>query len=71
MFKGARKLIILSISHGTSVDEVLGLITKQNVLKRGDIVLDGGNETWRVTERRQKSLEQEGIFWIGLGVSGG
>lgn len=66
-----RKLLILSISHGKPADEVLNLLNKHDALKKGDIVLDGGNEHWCATERRQRSLQSRGISWIGLGVSGG
>jgi 6-phosphogluconate dehydrogenase len=40
-------------------------------LREGDIILDGGNEHYRNTERRQRELEAKGVMWIGMGVSGG
>jgi len=70
-FGDQRKLIILSISHGKPADEVLKLLNEAGILKPDDIVLDGGNEHWRTTERRQKTLDSQGVKWIGLGVSGG
>lgn len=70
-FGNERKLCILSTSHGTPADEVLNLLNEKDAVKTGDIILDGGNEHWRTTERRQKSLKPKGVEWIGLGVSGG
>lgn len=67
--QGKRKLLIFSISHGHPADSVLSQI-KQD-LKKGDIILDGGNEHYRNTERRQKECEEIGVSWIGVGVSGG
>lgn len=64
-----RKLFIFSITHGHPADSVLKMI--KNDLKRGDIILDGGNENYRRTERRQAELEPLGVCWIGMGVSGG
>ena len=64
-----RKLFIFSITHGQAADSVLSQI--KDSLKKGDIILDGGNEHYRNTERRQKELQPLGVEWIGMGVSGG
>lgn len=64
-----RKILILSITHGWPADSVLEKI--KDDLNEGDIILDGGNEHYRNTERRQKELESKGVRWIGMGVSGG
>ncbi|KAL7927536.1 6-phosphogluconate dehydrogenase [Trichoderma austrokoningii] len=37
----------------------------------GDIIVDGGNEHYRNTERRQRECQDIGVDWIGMGVSGG
>lgn len=60
---------MFSITHGNPADSVLEKI--QDELEDGDIVMDGGNEHYRNTERRQKQLESKGVKWIGMGVSGG
>ncbi|KAL3436983.1 6-phosphogluconate dehydrogenase [Aspergillus tetrazonus] len=67
--KGERKVFLFSITHGDPADSVLDMIKKD--LKKGDIILDGGNENYRRTEARQKICEKIGVSWIGLGVSGG
>lgn len=64
-----RKILVFSITHGWPADSVLDKIGDD--LKEGDIILDGGNEHYRNTERRQRELESEGVRWIGMGVSGG
>ncbi|OOQ85250.1 6-phosphogluconate dehydrogenase, decarboxylating [Penicillium brasilianum] len=66
---GIGKLFMFSITHGHPADSVLKLIKPD--LKRGDIILDGGNENYRRTERRQRECEDIGVTWIGIGVSGG
>lgn len=40
-------------------------------LSKGDIVIDGGNEWWADTEKRQRKAGEKGIKWVGMGVSGG
>lgn len=60
---------IFSITHGHPVDSVLAKIMDD--LRQGDIILDGGNEHYRNTERRQKQLEVQKVHWVGMGVSGG
>ncbi|EPS33854.1 hypothetical protein PDE_08816 [Penicillium oxalicum 114-2] len=67
--QGIGKLFMFSITHGEPADSVLKLIKPD--LKRGDIILDGGNENYRRTERRQRECEDIGVYWIGMGVSGG
>jgi 6-phosphogluconate dehydrogenase len=67
--KTERKLFLFSITHGHPADSVLGMI--KHDLKAGDIILDGGNENYRRTERRQRECAEIGVHWIGMGVSGG
>jgi 6-phosphogluconate dehydrogenase len=67
--EGGRKLFMFSITHGAPADSVLGMMKSD--LNRGDIILDGGNEFYRRTERRQKECKAKGVDWIGMGVSGG
>ncbi|KAK4079143.1 hypothetical protein Trihar35433_248 [Trichoderma harzianum] len=66
---GARKVFLFSITHGPPADEVLKKIKPE--LRKGDIILDGGNEHYRNTERRQRECQDAGVDWIGMGVSGG
>ncbi|KDQ57038.1 hypothetical protein JAAARDRAFT_688159 [Jaapia argillacea MUCL 33604] len=65
----ARKLFVFSVKHGEPSDQVLEAMTEY--LHEGDVILDGGNEWYRNTERRQKALAPKGVYYIGMGVSGG
>ncbi|HQU84213.1 MAG TPA: NADP-dependent decarboxylating phosphogluconate dehydrogenase [Pyrinomonadaceae bacterium] len=62
-----RKIMILVPAQ--VVDIVINdLLTK---LDAGDIVIDGGNSHFPETERREKTLAEKNIEFLGVGVSGG
>eukprot|EP00887_Chlorella_sp_A99_P000722 scaffold5.g722.t1 len=63
-----RRIIIL-VKAGKPVDSTIEQLTAY--LEPGDIIIDGGNEWYENTERRQRLLADKGIFHIGMGVSGG
>ncbi|KAJ9604781.1 hypothetical protein H2200_010896 [Cladophialophora chaetospira] len=63
------KVLVFSITHGPAADEVIEKMS--DYLGDGYIILDGGNEHYRNTERRQRELSKKGVIWIGMGVSGG
>jgi len=66
--KRPRKIIIL-VKAGAPTDAVIeGLLP---MLEEGDIVIDGGNALWTDTIRRERTLAQKGLRFIGSGVSGG
>jgi 6-phosphogluconate dehydrogenase len=63
-----RKVIIL-VQAGKATDAVIdGLVP---LLEGGDIIVDGGNALWTDTIRREKSLREKGLRFVGSGVSGG
>lgn len=66
--KDAKKLFLLIIKHGSPADEVLHAL--EPWLREGDVILDGGNEWYENTERRQKELAKRGVHYVGLGVRG-
>jgi len=61
--------ILLMVKAGSVVDAVIQDL--QPLLDSGDILIDGGNSFFEDTERRFESLAQEGIYFVGAGVSGG
>src|SRR5438874_12547885 len=63
-----RKIILL-VKAGDPVDWTVNQI--KPYLDKGDIIIDGGNSYFMDTERREKQLKEEGIYFIGSGVSGG
>ncbi|MCX2720222.1 NADP-dependent phosphogluconate dehydrogenase [Lentiprolixibacter aurantiacus] len=63
-----RKIMLL-VPAGNAVESIIENL--EPLLDPGDIILDGGNSFYQDTERRQKSLEEKGIHFLGVGVSGG
>lgn len=61
--------ILMMVPAGSPVDAVLRDVGP--LLSRDDIVIDGGNSYFKDTERRAKALEQAGMNFFGMGVSGG
>ena len=61
--------VLLMVKSGAPVDVVIAQL--QPHLKKGDILIDGGNSYYKDTIRREKELMSEGIFYVGMGVSGG
>ena len=49
----------------TAIDQL------QKYLKKGDIVVDGGNANFKDTEKRFQKFKKIGIEFLGIGVSGG
>jgi 6-phosphogluconate dehydrogenase len=63
------KRILMMVPAGKVVDSLISDLKPH--LAAGDILIDGGNTHFADTGRRMKSLEPEGILYIGTGVSGG
>ena len=63
-----RKILIM-VKAGEAVDTVIGNLLPH--LSRGDILIDGGNSLYTDTARRAEELENAGIHFAGMGVSGG
>ncbi|MBC6361315.1 NADP-dependent phosphogluconate dehydrogenase [Lactobacillus apis] len=61
--------ILIQIMAGKPVDETLQKLLP--LLDKGDILLDGGNSNFHDTNRRFHEMEEHGIHFIGMGVSGG
>lgn len=63
------KKIMLMIRAGKPVDIVIDQLTP--FLKKGDIIIDGGNSNYEDSERRYIELLKKGIHFVGMGISGG
>ena len=61
--------VFLMIAAGAPVDWAIGEIAP--LLEAGDIILDGGNSFYEDTRRRHDALQEQGIYYFGVGVSGG
>jgi len=61
--------VIMMILAGKPVDDVIDeLLT---VMEPGDMILDTGNSYFEDTVRRAAYVESKGLFYFGVGVSGG
>ena len=63
------RTIFLMVPAGNPVDDAIANL--KPFLQKGDLIIDGGNSYFADTERRVKELAQEGLDFIGMGVSGG
>lgn len=61
--------VMLMIQAGNAVDAVIDQLIP--LLEKGDIILDGGNSYFEDTRRRFTKLEEIGLHYFGVGVSGG
>ncbi len=63
-----RKIMLL-IKAGLPVDEIMDVLLPK--LEKGDIVMDAGNSHFKDSERRFLKSKINGIYFLGLGISGG
>ena len=63
------RTLFLMVPAGAPVDSAIASL--KPLLQKGDLIIDGGNSYFADTERRVKQLAQEGLHFIGMGVSGG
>ncbi len=61
--------ILLMVTAGAAVDAMIAEL--KPLLEPGDILIDGGNSYFLDTERRSRELESSGLWFVGMGVSGG
>lgn len=66
--KKPRKIMML-VPAGKAVDDVINHLIP--LLEEGDIIIDGGNSHFTDTLVRIKFLEDKGIHFMGVGISGG
>ena len=63
------RAVMMLLPAGPTVDRVIQSL--QPLLEEGDLIIDGGNSHFVDTDRRAKSLDQAGIDYLGVGISGG
>lgn len=66
--KRPRKIMIM-VKAGAVVDMVIQELLPY--LEKGDIIIDGGNSHYPDSTRRMNELKEQGILFVGSGVSGG
>jgi 6-phosphogluconate dehydrogenase len=61
--------VMLMVKAGQPVDDFIEQLLPH--LEPGDIIIDGGNSHFPDTARRMEYVESKGLYYIGVGVSGG
>jgi 6-phosphogluconate dehydrogenase len=61
--------IVLMVKAGDGVEQTISQL--KPLLAKGDILVDGGNSFYLDTLRRREELKDDGIQYIGAGISGG
>jgi 6-phosphogluconate dehydrogenase len=60
---------IVMVQAGAGTDAVIDELA--NRFEEGDIIVDGGNANFQDTIRREKTLRDAGLNFVGVGISGG
>ncbi|CAN6574560.1 unnamed protein product [Malus baccata var. baccata] len=63
------RVVIMLVKAGAPVDQTIKTLSVH--LEKGDCIIDGGNEWYENTERREKAMAELGLLYLGMGVSGG
>ena len=63
------RLMLFMIPSGAPLDAMIEKVVP--LLEPGDTIIDGGNADFHRTRRRAAALAQEGLHFVGMGVSGG
>jgi 6-phosphogluconate dehydrogenase len=63
------RAVVVMVKAGEATDAVIDELAP--LLDEGDIVVDAGNAHFEDTLRRQQALQEKGLHFVGMGVSGG
>lgn len=63
------RAVMLLVPAGKPVDSVIENVSP--LLDKGDLIVDSGNSRFVDTDRRSKSLDEKGLLFMGMGMSGG
>ena len=63
------RVVLLMVKAGDAVDHLIASLS--DYLEDGDIIIDGGNSQYQDTERRRTLVEDRGLLYLGMGISGG
>ncbi|MFE7094884.1 NADP-dependent phosphogluconate dehydrogenase [Streptomyces erythrochromogenes] len=61
--------IVIMVKAGDPTDAVIREFAP--LLEEGDVIIDGGNAHFEDTRRRERELREQGIHFVGVGISGG
>ncbi|WP_433047197.1 NADP-dependent phosphogluconate dehydrogenase [Dactylosporangium sp. CS-033363] len=63
------RAVIIMVKAGGPTDAVIDELVP--LMEEGDIIIDAGNAHFADTRRREQSLREHGLHFVGTGVSGG
>jgi len=63
------RVVLLLVPAGVIVDAVINEL--KPILSKGDIIIDGGNSHFTDTAERITKLNENGLHFFGMGISGG
>ena len=63
------RFVIISVPSGDATEQMIGQLT--GILERGDVIVDSGNSNFHDSQRRAAMVEEHGLEWLDMGVSGG
>lgn len=69
--KGHHRIFWIMLPQTIVDDFIFGEAHLGSLLKKGDIVIDGGNSFYKDSMRRAKALQEKGIYFFDSGTSGG
>ncbi|MBY6410146.1 NADP-dependent phosphogluconate dehydrogenase [Rhodococcus sp. BP-252] len=61
--------VLIMVKAGDPTDAVIEELA--SAMEEGDIIIDGGNALYTDTIRREASLKERGLHFVGAGISGG
>ena len=68
MLDGPRHVII-SVPAGEATDDMIRQLC--GILSPGDVIVDAGNSNFHESRKRAAEVEERGLEWLDMGVSGG
>jgi NAD(P)-dependent dehydrogenase (short-subunit alcohol dehydrogenase family) len=63
------RFVLIYVPHGEPTDKTVAEL--KGLLRRGDLVADGGNSHWKDSVRHHDALKANGIAFLDVGTSGG
>ncbi|MCL4117470.1 UNVERIFIED_CONTAM: hypothetical protein GTU68_054831 [Idotea baltica] len=63
------RTVLVLVPSGAPLDSVIEML--KPLLDKGDLIADLGNSYYKETERRTAELEDIGLYFLGMGISGG
>ena len=61
--------VLIMVKAGDPTDAVISELA--DAMEEGDIIIDGGNSLYTDTIRREKTIRERGLHFVGAGISGG